>query len=124
MRTLSLLLALFLLAGTVSAQQATSSAPVARNSEDNRRTESYCLSRTGWEVTVSVRDSGGVLIRTEAYTGPDATHPGATAAAFNTAVSHTILGTETGANSRKTDFRILTFLKAQNYLAASDTIVP
>lgn len=115
------------LAAAVYAQQATLSAPITRTSEDNYRVESYTLTRDNggqWFVIVSVRDSSGVEIRRVSYSGPDASRPGATAAAFNTAVSFTVLGGETGANTRKADFRVLTFLNTQGYLPAGVTLVP
>src|SRR5687767_14325934 len=120
------LFVLILLAAPVSAQQATLSTPVARNSEHNLRVESIYMTRDAggrWEMVVSVRDSGGVEIRRDSYTGPDAAHPGATVAACNTAVVWTVRSGETGTNARKTDFRALGFLADQGYLPAV-TLVP
>jgi len=130
MKRLSLLVGILLavLSCPVHAQQATLNAPVTRNAEDNLRVESIYLTRDGggrWEITVSVRDSGGaeILGRRTAYSGPDAAHAGATVAAANTAIIWTVRGGETGTNARKTDFRALGWLVDQGYIAGV-TLVP
>lgn len=99
--------------------QATLPVPVPRASEDNLRVESTYGTRDAggrWEIYVSVRDSGGVEIRRQSYSGPDASHPGATALAFVTA-QMTVRATEVGNNARKMDFRMLGFLFDNGYLA-------
>jgi len=115
-----------LLGATVClAQQATFSAPVARAAEDNLRAETLFVTRDSgsrWEVSVSVRDSVGNEIRRVSYSGPDATHPGATALAFVTAYTTARSG-ETGTLPRRLDFRVLGFLADQSYISAV-TLVP
>lgn len=127
MRKLIPLLFALLIVGVVPsyAQQATLSAPVARASEDNLRVESSYLTRDSggrWEVQVSVRDNSSNEIRRTTYSGPDATHPSATATAYNTATI-SVRGTETGTDVRKVNFRILGFLSDNGYLPAV-TLVP
>lgn len=128
-------LVLVLLAAPAFAQQATLNTPVTRTSKDNYRVESYYLARDGgtgrWQVDLSVRDSGGTEIERLSFSGPDAAHPSATGAAFNTATSHTVITgpnppAETGSNARKTDYRIIVFLRAQGYIcpASTCTLVP
>lgn len=113
------------LASVAVAQQATLNTPVTRPAEDNLRVESYYGSRDSggrWEVYVSVRDSTGTEIRRTSYSGPDATHPAATAQAFVTA-QMTARASETGTNVRKMDFRILGFLVDNGYISGV-TVVP
>lgn len=111
--------------GYALAQQATLNAPVARASEDNLRVESYTVSRDNggyWTVQVSVRDNAGNEIRRLAYVGPDATHPGSTAATFNSALI-SVRATETGTDARKANFRILGYLSDNSYVSGV-TLVP
>lgn len=131
MRKLIPLLFALLIVATVPApsyaQQATLPAPLARASEDNRQVVSYyATSDAGgrWEAIVAVRDNAFNEIRRESYSGPDATHPSATAAAFNTAVIN-VRATETGTDVRKVRFRITGFLKDQSYDPfTTSTLVP
>lgn len=119
------LLFVSLLSGTAFGQQATLQTPVARNSEDNYRTESVFFTRDSggrWDITVSVRDSSGTEIRRIGYSGPDASHAGATALALVTALDTARSG-ETGSAARRADFRVLGFLSDQGYLPAA-TLVP
>ena len=128
MKRLSLLVVMaVLLAAPSFAQQLTLPAPVPRPSEDNLRVESIYMTRDAggrWEITVSVRDNVGaeILGRRTSYTGPDAAHPAATVAAANTAINWTVCAGETGSNARKTDYRALCWLVAQNYVTG--TAVP
>jgi hypothetical protein len=108
------------------AQQATLNTPVTRASEDNLQVMSYYATADGggrWEAIVAVRDSGGNEIRRESYSGPDAAHPAATAAAFNTAVIN-VRASETGTDVRKVRFRITGFLKDNGYIVSGTTLVP
>lgn len=119
------LFVILLFASPAMAQQLTLPAPIARASEHNLRVETVYMTRDAggrWEVEVSVRDSGGAEIRRTSYSGPDAAHPTATVAAFNTAVIWTVRAGETGTNARKTDLRVLGFLLDQGYTAG--TLVP
>lgn len=125
MKLRSLLVVLALVASPVFAQQATLNTPVARASEDNFRVESYFGTRDSggrWQVEVSVRDNASNEIRRVTFSGPDTTHPGATAAAFNTALI-TVRSGETGTDVRKANFRVLGFLSDQAYISGV-TLVP
>lgn len=109
----------------LSAQQATLTAPVTPPTENNLRTESVFITRDSggqWRVEVSVRDSGGIELRRQSYSGPDAAHPTATALAFATAYD-AARGGETGSIPRRLDFRTLGFLSDNGYIPAS-TLVP
>jgi hypothetical protein len=125
-RYLSLaLLFLVALTGLAYAQQATFTAPVTPPAENNLRPEAVYITRDAggrWEVTLSVRDSGGTELRRLTYSGPDAAHPGATALAFATAYDTARSG-ETGTIPRRLDFRTLGFLADQGYISGV-TLVP
>lgn len=126
-KLIPLLLVVLLGTPMLFAQQATLPAPLARASEDNRQVVSYyATSDAGgrWEAIVAVRDNVSNEIRRESYSGPDVTHPSATAAAFNTAVIN-VRATETGTDVRKVRFRITGFLKDQSYDPfTTSTLVP
>lgn len=124
-KLIPLLIVGFLAAPSLFAQQATNNVPVVRASEDNLRVEAVYKTRDSggrWEVQVSVRDSGGVEIRRQSYTGPDAAHPSATVLALQTA-ERTARGGETGGVARTSDFRILGFLFDNGYLLGT-TLAP
>lgn len=106
------------------AQQATLPVPVTRAAEDNLGVASVYKTRDGggrWEIYVSVRDSVGNEIRRQSFTGPDASHAGATILALQTA-ERTARSGETGGVGRTSDFRLLGFLFDNGYI--SGTLVP
>ena len=123
-----LLLSFLLLAGSVSAQQATLNSPVSRTSEDNYKiAELFIRGNAGGQtaqvlLAVSVQDSGGNEIRRFNVSIPDSTHAGASVSGFVTALI-TVRATETGTDVRKANFRALGYFSDQGYFSGV-TLVP
>lgn len=118
MRRFVPLVVLLMVSAGLMAQDASLSAPVARNSEAKMTVRSFCASQSAVGIEVSVQDAGNAEIRVQGYTVPDAAHPSATVAGFFTAIG-TTRGGETGGVLRRANFRILGFLTDNGYLPAS-----
>lgn len=113
---------LLLLGASLYAQEATLTSPVARGSEAKYKIRSFVVvnppgATASASIDISVQDSGNNEIRVASFSIPDATHPGATVGGLVTAMM-TVRATETGADTRKMQFRVLGYYSDQGYFPA------
>jgi len=121
-----LLLSLLLLAGSVSAQQATLNSPVTRPAEDHYKLNRFdCNFVTNvCVVSLDVKDiSDSTTIRYFNLVVPDPAHAGATFPGILSAAG-TTRATETGGAERRANFRIVGYLFDQGYLTGVLSVTP
>ena len=109
---------LFLLAPLAVGQEATLSSPVSRSSEAKYVINFFQIVRSPLiaNINVSVQDSSNNEIRTFNVTVPGGTCPNATVGGLGTAMI-TVRATETGADLRKLNFRVLGYLSDQSCIS-------
>lgn len=122
--------AILLLASLAGAQEAPLAAPIAKASEVRKVIGKVELSRSPVQalIQVNVMDSDGNLSRyynvdIPRVAGDDPAHPNASIVTFLNAVMSSAPG-ETGTVPRRFDFRVLSYLKANGYLADTAPVVP
>ena len=127
---LILSLAAFLLAASVSAQEAPLTAPIAKASETKKVIGKVEFSRSPVQalIQINVIDSAGAVSRyynvdIPKQAGDDPAHPNASIVSFLNAVMSSAVG-ETGSVPRRFDFRVLKYLKDNGYFADTNAVIP
>jgi len=127
MRKIPLLIVGLLGAGVLYAQEANLTSPVTRGSEAKYKIRSFVVvnppgGSASAAIDVSIQDASNNEIRITSFSIPDSTHAGATVPGLITAMM-TVRATETGADSRKMQFRVLGYYADQGYFPAA-TLTP
>lgn len=125
MNPLVILLAAVMLSAPARAQEATLNTPIARSSETKYLVDQLNFTRSPAQasIIISVQDASNITIRTLSFAVPGAdTCPSATLAGLMTAIANPAAN-ETGTDTRRVQFRLLTFLSAQSCISGI-TLVP
>lgn len=125
MRRLIPLAVLFVTSAGALAQEASLASPVARTSEAKYRVRSFYVQNppagtATATIDISVQDSSNNEIRTASFSVPGC---GTTTVGGLITAMITVRSTETGADSRKLQFRVIGYLSDQGCLPAS-TLTP